>query len=102
MAAAKKVAHKTRIVGVDPQDFSPSLLRVQSQPPAPFARAMLHLLLVLLFTLILWTAFGKLDIVATAEGKLIPQTCVMQVTAEIHLGTRTILEYLLSPVTGAF
>jgi HlyD family secretion protein len=26
----------------------------------------------------------------------------MQVTAEIHLGTRTILEYLLSPVTGAF
>ena len=26
----------------------------------------------------------------------------MQVTAEIHLGTRTILEYLLSPVRGAF
>jgi hypothetical protein len=26
----------------------------------------------------------------------------MQVTAEIHLGTRTILEYLLLPVTGAF
>ena len=26
----------------------------------------------------------------------------MQVTAEIHLGTRTILEYLLSPVMGAF
>ena len=26
----------------------------------------------------------------------------MQVTAEINLGTRTILKYLLSPVTGAF
>jgi hemolysin D len=26
----------------------------------------------------------------------------MQVTAEIHLGTRSILEYLLSPVVGAF
>ena len=26
----------------------------------------------------------------------------MQVTAEIKLGTRTIIEYLLSPVTGAF
>jgi HlyD family secretion protein len=26
----------------------------------------------------------------------------MQVTAEIHLGSRTILEYLLSPVMGAF
>jgi hemolysin D len=76
MSAASKAARKTRIVGVDPQDFSPSLLRVQSQPPAPFARAMLHLLLVLLFALILWAAFGKLDIVATAEGKLIPQTYV--------------------------
>ncbi len=26
----------------------------------------------------------------------------MQVTAEIHLGTRTIFEYLLSPVMKAF
>lgn len=71
---AAKVARKARIVGVDPQDFSPSLLRIQSQPPAPFARAILHLLLLLLFLLILWAAFGKLDVVATAEGKLIPQT----------------------------
>jgi HlyD family secretion protein len=72
--AGAKVARKARIVGVDPQDFSPSLLRVQSKPPAPFASAMLRLLLLLLFLLILWAAFGKLDIVATAEGKLIPQT----------------------------
>jgi HlyD family secretion protein len=34
-----------------------------------------------------------------ARHKLTPG---MQVTAEINLGTRTILEYLLSPVTGAF
>jgi len=26
----------------------------------------------------------------------------MQVSAEVHLGTRTVLEYLLSPVTAAF
>jgi HlyD family secretion protein len=76
MAAANKVARKARIVGVDPQDFSPSLLRVQTQPPAPFASVMLRLLLILLFALILWAAFGKLDIVATAQGKLIPQTYV--------------------------
>ncbi len=74
MSGGNKAARKARIVGVDPQDFSPSLLRIQSQPPAPFARAMLHLLLLLLFLLILWAAFGKLDVVATAEGKLIPQT----------------------------
>jgi len=76
VAAAKKVARKARIVGVDPQDFAPSLLRVQNQPPAPFAQAMLRILLVLLFAVILWAIFGKLDIVASAEGKLIPQSYV--------------------------
>ncbi|MDP2760689.1 MAG: HlyD family efflux transporter periplasmic adaptor subunit [Sideroxyarcus sp.] len=74
MADAKKVARKARIVGVDPQDFAPNLLRVQNQPPAPFAKAMLRILLLLLFALLLWATFGKLDVVATAEGKLIPQT----------------------------
>ncbi|MFZ2525692.1 MAG: HlyD family type I secretion periplasmic adaptor subunit, partial [Candidatus Ferrigenium altingense] len=37
-----------------------------------------------------------------ADGVLHSLTPGMQVTAEIHLGTRTILEYLLSPVLGAF
>lgn len=32
MATAKEVARKSHIVGVDPQDFSPGLLHVQSQP----------------------------------------------------------------------
>lgn len=72
----KKIARKQRPLGVDPQDFTPSLLRVQGQPPVPFARTMLHVLLALLFLLILWAAFGKLDVVATAEGKLIPQSYI--------------------------
>lgn len=74
MTAAKKIARKRRDIGVDPLDFSPGLLRIQTQPPAPFARTMLNLLLLLLFLLLLWAAFGKLDVVATAEGKLIPQS----------------------------
>ncbi|MDD2701207.1 MAG: HlyD family type I secretion periplasmic adaptor subunit [Sideroxydans sp.] len=37
---------------------------------------MLRILLLLLFALLLWAAFGKLDIVASAEGKLIPQSYV--------------------------
>jgi len=76
MAVARKVARKARIVGVDPQDFAPGLLRVQNQPPAPFAQAMLRILLVLLFAVILWAIFGKLDVVASASGKLIPQSYV--------------------------
>lgn len=63
-----------RLTTVDPLDFSPGLLRIQAQPPKPFARALLYSLLILLGLLFIWAAFGKLDVVASAEGKLIPQS----------------------------
>ena len=44
-AGESKKARKRRLADVDPQDFMPGLLRVQNQPPTPFARAMLHTLL---------------------------------------------------------
>ena len=37
-----------------------------------------------------------------AQGVKYALTPGMQVAGEIHLGTRTVLEYLLSPVTKAF
>ena len=58
----------------DPADFSPPLLRIQEQPPAPLAGWMLRLLVVLLTCMLLWAAFGRLDIVAVADGKLVPST----------------------------
>ena len=65
---------KQQLTGVDPLDFSPGLLRIQAQPPRPFARAVLYGLLILLGLLILWATFGRLDVVASAEGKLLPQS----------------------------
>ena len=65
---------KKQLTGVDPLDFSPGLLRIQAQPPAPFARALLYSLLTLLGLLLIWAVFGKLDVVASAEGKLLPQS----------------------------
>jgi HlyD family secretion protein len=58
----------------DNLDFSPGLLDVIHQPPPPLSRWILYVLAFLLFILILWAIFGQLDIVARAEGKLIPQT----------------------------
>ncbi|MDY6980940.1 MAG: HlyD family type I secretion periplasmic adaptor subunit, partial [Pseudomonadota bacterium] len=55
-------------------DFSPGLLDVVKQPPPPLSRWILYTIALLLFILILWAIFGQLDIVARAEGKLIPQT----------------------------
>ncbi|MDO8812814.1 MAG: HlyD family type I secretion periplasmic adaptor subunit [Gallionella sp.] len=65
---------KKQLTGVDPLDFSPGLLRIQAQPPTPFASALLYSLLTLLGLLFIWVVFGKLDVVASAEGKLLPQS----------------------------
>jgi hemolysin D len=55
-------------------DFAPDILAVQERPPAPLPRTILYLLLGLVAILIVWAIFGKLDVIATAEGKLVPQT----------------------------
>ena len=58
----------------DYHDFSPPLLRLQDAPPNPLGRKVLWALAGMLAALILWALIGKLDIVAVAEGKLIPQS----------------------------
>jgi len=57
-----------------PLDFSPPLLRLTESPPNPLGRKVLWVILTMLGALFLWAIFGKLDIVAVAEGKLVPQT----------------------------
>jgi HlyD family secretion protein len=58
----------------DPADFSPALLRIQEKPPAPLAGWMVRLLVGLLVGVLLWAVFGQLDIVAVADGKLVPSS----------------------------
>jgi len=58
----------------DYRDFSPPLLRLTDTPPNPLGRKVLWSLLSLLAALLLWALLGPLDIVAVAEGKLIPQS----------------------------
>ena len=55
-------------------DFLPGLIAVERTPPHPAARAALWLLLALFLAVLAWTSFGTLDIVASAEGKLVPST----------------------------
>ena len=55
-------------------DFSPRILNVMEHPPVPLPRMILRLLALLLLGLLVWASVGKLDIVARAQGKLIPQT----------------------------
>lgn len=57
-------------------DFAPPLLRLQDSPPDPLGRAVLWTILVLVASLTLWAVLGRLDIVAVADGKLVPQSYV--------------------------
>jgi HlyD family secretion protein len=63
-------------IHADPRDFQPALMRLQETPPNPLGRRVLWIALVFLALLLVWASFGKLDIVAVADGKLVPDTYV--------------------------
>jgi HlyD family secretion protein len=59
---------------MNPLDFAPPLLRIRDRPPPPLAGWTLRAVVALLAGLLAWTVLGRLDIVAVAEGKLVPST----------------------------
>ncbi|HYC46051.1 MAG TPA: HlyD family type I secretion periplasmic adaptor subunit [Burkholderiales bacterium] len=54
--------------------FGRDFERLEHSAPALLARTVLYCLLALVAALLAWAHFGTLDIVAVAEGKLVPQT----------------------------
>jgi len=57
-------------------DFAPGLLSIQESPPARLPRAVMYTVAVLFAILLLWATFGKLEIIASAEGRLVPLTYI--------------------------
>ena len=55
-------------------NFERGLSGVIAAPPPPLPRTLLWALLVFISIMIAWALLGRLDIIATAEGKLIPRT----------------------------
>jgi hemolysin D len=55
-------------------DFAPSILAIQARPASPLPRVMLYTLMILFVLIALWAIFGKVDVVAVAQGKLVPQS----------------------------
>ncbi len=56
----------------DHQAFHPPLIRLQHSAPHPQGRRVLWAILALVVFLIVWALVGRLDIVAVADGKLVP------------------------------
>jgi hemolysin D len=71
-ALGKQLARLLPATDPAPSEFAPPLLRLQQTPPNPVGRRVVWVLLILLAALLIWTLIGRLDIVAVAEGKLVP------------------------------
>jgi hemolysin D len=54
-------------------EFLPAALEVLETPPNPLGRTVLWLLLAFVIISLLWAGFGRIDIVASAQGKIIPR-----------------------------
>jgi hemolysin D len=69
---------KNKATALSPEalDFAPGLLSIQESPPARLPRAVMYTVSVLFVILLVWALFGKLNIIASAEGRLVPQTYV--------------------------
>ncbi|OYX79765.1 MAG: hypothetical protein B7Y77_01450, partial [Bradyrhizobium sp. 35-63-5] len=52
--------------------FLPAALEVVETPPSPIGRAISGLIIVVFLVAILWASLGRIDIIAVAQGKIIP------------------------------
>jgi hemolysin D len=65
-------ARSRRILRSEETDFLPAALEVVERPVSPTARITAWLLLGLLAVALLWLVLGRVDVVASAPGKLVP------------------------------
>ncbi|WP_342618389.1 HlyD family type I secretion periplasmic adaptor subunit [Rhodoferax sp. GW822-FHT02A01] len=53
-------------------EFLPAALSLQTKPVSPASRLLARVLMLLVVALVTWSVIGKIDIVVTATGKVIP------------------------------
>lgn len=53
-------------------EFLPAVLEIQHTPPHPLPRVVLKLLCTFILAAFIWAVVGNIDIIASAEGKIIP------------------------------
>ena len=52
--------------------FLPAALEIQAAPPPKWSRSLLWAISALIVLLILWASWAEIDIIATAQGKIVP------------------------------
>lgn len=75
-SASASLRRQARFEPLDPlaHDFRADLLTIQQSPPAKWPRGALLAVCALVAALVLWACFAKLDVIATAQGRLVPMS----------------------------
>jgi hemolysin D len=61
------------------REFLPGALEITQSPPSPIGRTIIWVLIALFTIAIIWACLGKVNIVAVAEGKIVPSSQVKQI-----------------------
>jgi len=52
--------------------FLPAALEIQAAPPAKWSRSLLWVLMAFIIAAVIWASWAEVDIIATAQGKIVP------------------------------
>jgi len=75
MKLAKRIialAHAIERPDKDDLAFLPAALEIVETPPSPLGRSMAYTIMALFMLALIWTCTGRVDIVASAKGKIVP------------------------------
>ena len=56
----------------DELEFMPAAIEIMERPPSPIGRAILWSLIAVLAAALVWACVGTIDVVATAQGRVVP------------------------------
>lgn len=62
-------------------EFLPAALALQAQPVSPAGRWVARILMLLVVVLLVWSFIGEIDIVVTAQGKIVPSSRTKTIAA---------------------
>jgi hemolysin D len=73
LSEAWKLERAQKKKDLEETQFLPAALEILETPPRPMGRIVLWLLAIFISLAIAWAFFGRVDIVAIAEGRIVPQ-----------------------------
>lgn len=67
-----KSQKKNVLSETDIYEFMPAAIEIEKTPASPIGRTIIYAIVLLFAIAVLWATFGKIDIVAVAQGKVVP------------------------------